>query len=79
LRQNEVGDVDFEEELRKLQDLDEDRVAKGHKGLTDEERARARLNRVKTRMSLLVSRNSPNDNTPKGGLLPNDQHTGFTS
>ena len=71
--------MDFEEELRKLQDLDEDRVAKGHKGLTDEERARARLNRVKTRMSLLVSRNSPNDNTPKGGVVPNDQHTGFTS
>ena len=71
--------MDFEEELRKLQDLDEDRVAKGHKGLTDEERARTRLNRVKTRMSLLVSRNSPNDNTPKGGVVPNDQHTGFTS
>jgi hypothetical protein len=71
--------VDFEEELRKLQELDEDRVAKGHKALTDEERARTRLNRVKTRMSLLVSRNSPNDNTPKGGAVPNDQHTGFTS
>ena len=71
--------MDFEEELRKLQDLDEDRVAKGHKGLTDEERARARLNRVKTRMSLLVSKNSPNDNTPKGVVVPNDQHTGFTS
>jgi hypothetical protein len=79
LKQNEVGDVDFEEELRKLQDLDEDRVAKGHKGLTDEERARTRLNRVKTRMSLLVSRNSPNEFTPKAGGVPNDQHTGFTS
>ena len=72
--------MDFEEELRKLQDLDEDRVAKGHKALTDEERARTRLNRVKTRMtSLLVSKHSPNDNTPKGGVVPNDQHTGFTS
>jgi len=79
LKQNEVGDVDFEEELRKLQELDEDRVAKGHKALTDEERARTRLNRAKSKMSLLVTRNSPNEFTPKGTGLPNDQHTGFTS
>ena len=63
---------DFEAELRKLQDLDEDRVAKGHKAMTDEERARTRLNRARTRKSLLGSKSTPNENSPKGGGVPND-------
>ena len=63
---------DFEAELRKLQDLDEERVAKGHKAMTDEERARTRLNRARTRKSLLGSKSTPNENSPKGGGVPND-------
>ena len=33
--------------MRKLQDLDEDRVAMGHKNMTDEERAKKRLSRAR--------------------------------
>jgi len=38
--------------------LDEDRVAKGHKAMTDEERAKIRLSRIKTKVTNKMSKNS---------------------
>lgn len=72
IKQNEFDEDDFEAELRKLQELDENRVAMGHKGLTDEERAKTRLTRARTRKSVLMSKSTPNENTPKGGGVTND-------
>jgi hypothetical protein len=51
-----IDEDDFEEELRKLQELDEDRVAKGHLAMTDEERARLRVSRTKTKKSMNLLR-----------------------
>ena len=83
LKQIDDPDDDFEAELRKLQDLDENKVAMGSKGMTDEERAKARLSRVRTKMSnlMLLSKGTPNESgTPKGGGgVPNDQQNGFST
>jgi hypothetical protein len=62
-----VEEDDFEVELRKLQELDEDRVALGHKAMTDEERAKIRLSRLKTKKTMTAFKNLMlNEQSPNG-------------
>lgn len=72
-------EADFEEELRKLQELDEDRVALGHKAMTDEERARLRLGRSKTKKSMkALNTYVVNDSSSPTGNVP-DSNATFSS
>ena len=73
----EVPEDDFEAELRKLQELDEDKVALGHKGMTEDERFKSRLSRLKSKKSmfgaLTTAKITPLENSPSG-TIPNSEN-----